>query len=258
MIRQDASSKTARLDTARVLPGGVFWIDASSHKSGCQCHWEIAQAANLVDHKNAEDTADPKHYVYTVRRWLQRRRESLLIFDGINSFHDGDLNYLRPFLPWDRRSSIIYTSTDRTLQKNQCLFERYHLLVPPLAAEGACKVLYNYLGIKEPTKEQFHRARELVFYCKYLPIGIDAVGHSLRARSMPIENFHVIHRSYWLFLPNLDGPDLADSPSSHSAPEFQSACSISCGQIPRYTNHLHRTRCNSLEPYSTHFLPEEP
>jgi hypothetical protein len=110
-------------------PGGVFWIDASSHKSGCQCYWEIAQAANLVDHKNAEDTGDPEHYVYTVRRWLQRRRESLLIiFDRINSSRDGDLNYLRPFLPWDRRSSIIYTSTDRTLQENQCLFEPYHLL----------------------------------------------------------------------------------------------------------------------------------
>ncbi|GES62041.1 hypothetical protein ATETN484_0007002200 [Aspergillus terreus] len=175
-------------------PGGVFWIDASSRESRCQCFWEIAQAANLIDHNNAEDAGDPEHYVSTVRTWLQMHREWLLIFDGVNFSHDGELNDFRLFLPWNTRSGIIYTSIDRTLSKKQRLFEPYNLFVRPLEAEDACKILYNHLRLKKPTKEQVLRARELVYHYECLPLAIDAVGHRLRAMSIPIENFHATHQ----------------------------------------------------------------
>ncbi|KAJ6094149.1 hypothetical protein N7467_002994, partial [Penicillium canescens] len=171
-------------------PGGVFWIDASSRESRCKCFWEIAQAARLIDHKNAEDAGDPEHYVSTVRTWLQMHQEWLLIFDGISFAHDDDINEFRHFLPWNKRSSIIYTSIDRTLQKKQRLFEPYRLLIPPLAAEDACKILYKDLGIKKPTKEQALRARELVEHYECLPLAIHAIGHRLRATNKPIDYYH--------------------------------------------------------------------
>lgn len=172
-------------------PGGVFWINAKSRESRRECFWKIAQAAGLIDYKNAEDAGDPEQYVSTVRNWLQMHQEWLLVFDGITFSRDDDISEFRPFLPWNSRCSIIYTSTDRTLQKKHRPFEPFCLSIPPLAAEDACKILYKDLGIEKPTKEQALRARELVEHYECLPLAIHAIGHRLRATNKQIETFHV-------------------------------------------------------------------
>lgn len=118
-------------------------------------------------------------------------QEWLLVFDGITFSRDDDISEFRPFLPWNSRCSIIYTSTDRTLQKKHRLFEPFCLSIPPLAAEDACKILYKDLGIEKPTKEQALRARELVEHYECLPLAIHAIGHRLRATNKQIETFHV-------------------------------------------------------------------
>ncbi|CEJ56419.1 Putative LipA and NB-ARC domain protein [Penicillium brasilianum] len=176
--------------------GGVFWIDAKSRESVYKCFWEIAQAATLVDHKEAEDSKhqESRTYVNAVRNWLQSRNEWLLIFDGITFDHDDDINDFRPFLPWNKRCSIIYTSIDATLRKKQRLFEPYCLTVPRLKVEDACRLLYKDLGIRRPTPDQASKATELVEHYECLPLAIHAIGHRLNATGKPIERYHVKHQ----------------------------------------------------------------
>ncbi|KAJ5155542.1 hypothetical protein N7492_008345 [Penicillium capsulatum] len=174
-------------------PGGIFWIDAKSRESAYKCFWEIAQAATLVDRKEAEDPEyqESRTYVSAVRNWLQTRHEWLLVFDGITFDHDVDINDFRHFLPWNKRCSIIYTSVDTTLRKKQRLYEPYCLAIPRLAVEDACKLLYKDLGIKKPTPEQALRAVQLVEHYECLPLAIHAIGHRLNATGKPIEKYRV-------------------------------------------------------------------
>jgi tRNA A37 threonylcarbamoyladenosine biosynthesis protein TsaE len=176
--------------------GGIFWIDAKSRESAYKGFWEIAQAATLVDHKEAEDPNYQKSrtYVNAVRNWLQSRNEWLLVFDGITFDHDDDINDFRPFLPWNRRCSIIYTSIDATLRKKQRLFEPYCLHMPRLKVEDACRLLYKDLGIRRPTVEQASKATELVEHYECLPLAIHAIGHRLNATGKPIERYRVKHQ----------------------------------------------------------------
>ncbi|KAJ5390586.1 uncharacterized protein N7496_001654 [Penicillium cataractarum] len=176
--------------------GGIFWIDAKSRESAYKCFWEIAQAATLVDHKEAEDPnyQESRTYVNAVRNWLQSRNEWLLIFDGITFDHDDDINDFRPFLPWNKRCSIIYTSIDATLRKKQRLFEPYCLSMPRLKVEDACRLLYKDLGIRRPTPDQASKATELVEHYECLPLAIHAIGHRLNATGKPIERYRVKHQ----------------------------------------------------------------
>ncbi|KAJ5095399.1 hypothetical protein NUU61_004755 [Penicillium alfredii] len=173
--------------------GGIFWIDAKSRESAYKCFWEIAQAAMLIDRKQAADREyqESRTYVNAVRNWLQTRHEWLLIFDGITFNHDDQLNEFRHFLPWNKRCSIIYTSIDTTLRKKQRLYEPYCLLIPRLHAKDACQLLYKDLGIKNPTPEQALRAMELVEHYDCLPLAIHAIGHRLNATGKPIEKYRV-------------------------------------------------------------------
>lgn len=174
-------------------PGGIFWIDAKSRESSYKCFWEIAQAATLIDAKEAEDPEyqQSQSYVTAVRNWLQTRHEWLLIFDGITFDHDDDINEFKAFLPWNKRCNIIYTSIDATLRKKQRLYEPYCLSMPRLSVEDACKLLFKDLGIKKPTPEQVSKATELVNYYECLPLAIHAIGHRLNATQKPIEKFRV-------------------------------------------------------------------
>lgn len=174
-------------------PGGIFWIDARSRESSYKCFWEIAQAATLIDRKEAEDPEyeQSQSYVNAVRNWLQSRQEWLLIFDGVTFDHDRDITEFKAFLPWNKRCSIIYTSIDATLRKKQRLFEPYCLSMPRLSVEDGCKLLFKELGTKKPTPEQVSRATEVVLYYECLPLAIHAVGHRLKATGTPIEKYRV-------------------------------------------------------------------
>ncbi|KAJ5167955.1 uncharacterized protein N7482_003549 [Penicillium canariense] len=176
--------------------GGIFWIDAKSRESAYKCFWEIAQAATLIDQREAKDPSyqESRTYVNAVRNWLQSRHEWLLIFDGITFDHDDDINDFRPFLPWNKRCNIIYTSIDATLRKKQRLFEPYCLSMPRLKVEDACRLLYKDLGIRRPTPEQASRATELVEHYECLPLAIHAIGHRLNATGKPIEKYRVKHQ----------------------------------------------------------------
>lgn len=174
-------------------PGGIFWVDAKSLQSTSNCFWDIAQAATLVDGHEVEklDLRTADRYVETVRNWFQSREEWLLVFDGLTFDKDEDINNFRQFLPFNKNSSIIYTSVNRTLRKKQRLFEPYCLTVQPLKVEEACKLLFKDLGIKWPSQKQIQKAKELVEYYQCLPLAIHAIGHRLNASSKPIETYQI-------------------------------------------------------------------
>ncbi|KAL1853436.1 hypothetical protein Plec18170_005433 [Paecilomyces lecythidis] len=174
-------------------PGGIFWIDAKSLQSTSNCFWDIAQAAALVDGHELEhpDVRIVDRYVEAVRNWFQSREEWLLVFDGLTFDKDEDINNFKQFLPFNKNSSIIYTSINRTLRKKQRLFEPYCLMIQPLKVEEACKLLFKDLGIKLPTKKQRQKAKELAEYYQCLPLAIHAIGHRLNASSKPIETYQI-------------------------------------------------------------------
>ncbi|PWY64673.1 catalytic protein [Aspergillus eucalypticola CBS 122712] len=174
-------------------PGGVFWVDAKSRQSTYKCFWDIAQAAALNEGEVFEypDTNTSQKYVDSVRNWLQTREEWLLVFDGVSFGQDSDLNNFRQFLPFNKMCSIIYTSVDKTLRKKQRLYEPFCLSVKPLEVTEACKLLFEDLGIRKPTKGQIKKATELVEYYECLPLAIHAISHRLAATSKPIERYHI-------------------------------------------------------------------
>lgn len=176
--------------------GGIFWIDAKSRESTAKCFWEIAQAATLIDKKEPREPGyqESRSYVNAVRQWLQTRHDWLLVFDGITFDHDEDINEFRPFLPWNKRCCVIYTSIDTTLRKKQRLFEPYCLSMPRMLVEDACKLLFRDLGIRRPSKEQAAKATEIVEHYECLPLAIHAIGHRLNATRKPIERYHVKHQ----------------------------------------------------------------
>lgn len=175
--------------------GGIFWIDAKSRESAYKCFWEIAQRANLIGRREAQDPKyqESRTYVTEVRDWLEKRDQWLMIYDGITFDHEDDINGFRLLLPWNKRCSIIYTSRDATLRRKSRLFEPYCISISRLSVQDACKLLFKDLGIKRPTHEQTLRATEIVEYYECLPLALHAVGHRLNATSKPIEKFKVRH-----------------------------------------------------------------
>ncbi|PYI10136.1 catalytic protein [Aspergillus sclerotiicarbonarius CBS 121057] len=176
-----------------IYPGGVFWVDAKSRQSTFKCFWDIAQAATLTDGQEFEypDTDTSQKYVESVRNWLQAREEWLLVFDGVTFNQDHDLNHFKQFLPFNKKCSIIYTSVDKTLRKKQRLYEPYCLMVRPLQVADACKLLFEDLAIRKPTKNQIRKATDLVNHYECLPLAIHAISHRLAATSKPIERYHI-------------------------------------------------------------------
>ncbi|KAJ6018950.1 hypothetical protein N7522_001017 [Penicillium canescens] len=174
-------------------PGGIFWIDAKSRESAYKCFWEIAQAATLVDHKEAVEPEyqETQRYVSAVRNWLQTRQDWLLVFDGVTFDRDDDINEFRSFLPWNRQCSIIYTSVDTTLRKKQRLYEPYCLMISRMHVEDACNLLFKDVGITRPTAEQISKATRIVEHYECLPLAIHAIGHRLNATGKPIEKYRV-------------------------------------------------------------------
>lgn len=175
-------------------PGGIFWVDAKSRQTTYKCYWEIAQAASLApdgQQFEASNSNIPQKFVEEVRNWLQTREEWLMVFDGVTFDQDEDLNHFKQILPFRKRSSIIYTSVDRTLARKQRLYEPYCLTISPLRGEDACKLLFKDIGIKTPSRRQLHKATAMVKHYECLPLAIHAISHRLSATGKPIESYQI-------------------------------------------------------------------
>ncbi|PGH04037.1 hypothetical protein GX51_03707 [Blastomyces parvus] len=173
--------------------GGIFWIDARSRESCCQCFWDIAERVSSTQQKESQDPdwRDRDKYISKVLKWFSSRQNWLVIFDGLSCDDDDEINEFKRFIPYNTNSSIIYTSVDRTLRKKRRLFEPFGLKVRPLSVEDARTLLFKDLNIKQPTSEQVRKATELVEHFECLPLAIHAMGHRLSATGKAIEKFRI-------------------------------------------------------------------
>ncbi|KKZ62538.1 hypothetical protein EMCG_02944 [[Emmonsia] crescens] len=173
--------------------GGIFWIDARSRESCCQCFWDIAERVSSTLQKESQDPdwRDRDKYIGKVLKWFSSRQNWLVVFDGLSCDDDNEINEFKTFIPYNTHSSIIYTSVDRTLRKKRRLFEPFGLKVRPLSVEDARNLLFKDLNIKQPTAEQVRKATELVEHFECLPLAIHAMGHRLSATGKAIEKFRI-------------------------------------------------------------------
>ncbi|PGH18031.1 hypothetical protein AJ79_00657 [Helicocarpus griseus UAMH5409] len=173
--------------------GGIFWIDARSRESCCQCFWDIAEKISSTQEGESQDPEwrDRDKYIGKVLKWFGSRENWLVVFDSLSCDDDDEINEFKRFIPYNKNSSIIYTSLDRTLRKKRRLFEPFGLKVRPLSVEDARKLLFKDLGIKQPTAEQLRKATELVEHFECLPLAIHAMGHRLSATGKPIEKYRI-------------------------------------------------------------------
>lgn len=171
-------------------PDGVFWIDGSSSSSAQDAFDEIAQV--LKKGYNVPEQADLTNAsIQVVHDYLHLKKKWLLIFDGVPPLEsDQDIDNFTTFFPVEvKHGSILYTSVDRTLTKNEKLHAPYLLQMPPLSIEDACKMIFHRLDIKRPTQMQVHKACMVARHYEGLPLAIYAVGKYLSSNEKPIERF---------------------------------------------------------------------
>ncbi|KEF62422.1 uncharacterized protein A1O9_00394 [Exophiala aquamarina CBS 119918] len=172
-------------------PAGCFWVDCKSHESRSKSFWEIAQAVAIlgIDHPRDSAWDECSKFVDSVRRWFESQEGWLLVFDGVTTDNDDDIQAFVSFIPDRPGNSIIYTSVDRTLAKRQRLLNPAGIKVFPLSQYDACCILYKNLGIKEPTPAQAKKATQLVKHYECLPLAIHAASHMLIARGTSLEKY---------------------------------------------------------------------
>lgn len=170
---------------------GCFWVDCKTHESRSKSYWEIAQAVAIlgIDHPISSAWDESSKFVDSVRKWFESQEGWLLVFDGVTTDNDDDIQAFVPFIPDRSGNNIIYTSVDRTLARRQRLLNPAGIKVFPLSQRDACSILYKNLGIKEPTAVQAKKSSQLVKHYECLPLAIHAASHMLIARGTSLEKY---------------------------------------------------------------------
>lgn len=170
------------------FPGGVFWIRAKSEQEITDGFWKIAREAAL---KPSMVDEDPKvldnhdQFVKLVKKWLNHRSDWLLILDGIH-FDDS----LRRFIPDSTNTSIIYTSTEKSVSGDHHFMSPQILKLPPLSAREAQHLLLRELGKKDPfLQDDLRHSMELVQAMQFLPVVIHIVAQRLKATDEPLARY---------------------------------------------------------------------
>ena len=192
-------------------PAGCFWVDCKTKESRAKSFWDIAQAVAVLEPASNESS----RFVEAVRKWFEAREGWLLVFDGVTTDNDDDIEALLSFIPDRSGNNIIYTSVDRTLAKRQRLLNPAGVKVFPLSQHDACTLLYKNLGIR-PNDAQVKKAHQLVKHYECLPLAIHAAAHALIARGVSLEKFSPGTSNYRLAEPYLD---ILAALREHSHPE---------------------------------------
>ncbi|OAL38649.1 hypothetical protein AYO20_01855 [Fonsecaea nubica] len=199
-------------------PAGCFWVDSKTKESRSKSFWDIAQAVAILGNDEPRDPGwdESSRFVDTVRKWFESREGWLLVFDGVTTDNDEDIEALVSYIPDRSGNNIIYTSVDRTLAKRQRLLNPAGVKVFPLSQHDACALLYKNLGIRTPTEMQAKKAMQLVKHYECLPLAIHAAAHALIARGTSLEKFSPGTSDHRLADPYLD---IISSLREHSHPE---------------------------------------
>ncbi|KAF8859266.1 hypothetical protein BDZ45DRAFT_364195 [Acephala macrosclerotiorum] len=171
------------------FPGGIFWLRAKSETELTAGFWDIACKAalkSMTDHEDMDSSQAHELFIKQVRKWLERRHEWLLVLDGIHFSH----GLLRKFIPDSKNTSLIYTSTEKSVIGDHHFMNPQIIKLPLLSAREAQKLLLLELGRQEP----FHRddmkySMELVQSMGFLPVVIHAVAKRLKSTDEPLSKF---------------------------------------------------------------------
>ncbi|KIW89091.1 uncharacterized protein Z519_10576 [Cladophialophora bantiana CBS 173.52] len=199
-------------------PAGCFWVDSKTKESRSKSFWDIAQAVAILGKDEPRDPGwdESSRFVDTVRKWFETREGWLLIFDGVTTDNDDDIEAFVSYIPDRSGNNIIYTSVDRTLAKRQRLLNPAGVKVFPLSQHDACALLYKNLGIRSPNETQVKKATQLVKHYECLPLAVHAAAHALIARGTSLEKFSPGTSDHRLADPYLD---IISALREHSHPE---------------------------------------
>lgn len=172
------------------FPGGIFWLRAKSTAELAAGYWDIARKAALKHAVDKEDVAglqDPQQFIKMVKKWLNRRENWLLVLDGI---HFDDVENLRKFIPDGKNTSIIYTSTEKSVSGDHHFMNPQVIRLPRLLAQEAQRLLLLELDRREPfSKADLNHSGDLVEKMEYLPVVIHAVAQRLKTTEEPLSRF---------------------------------------------------------------------
>ncbi|RDL32574.1 uncharacterized protein BP5553_09030 [Venustampulla echinocandica] len=171
-------------------PGGIFWLRAKSKTELAAGFWDIARKAVLKDTANKEDIIspeDPQQFIKIVKKWLNRRHDWLMVLDGI---HFDDSEALRKFIPDSTNTSLIYTSTEKSVSRSHHFMNPQIIRLPLLSAREAQQLLLLELDKREPfSKDDLKHSMELVQAMGLLPVVIHAVAQRLKLTDEPLSKF---------------------------------------------------------------------
>lgn len=170
-------------------PGGIFWLRAKSTDELALGYWDIAKKTVFKETANKEDFSrnDPQQFIKMVKKWLNHRQEWLLVFDGI---HFGDIDGLTQFIPDNKNTSIIYTSTEKAVSGDHHFMNPQVIRLPALSAREAQSLLLLELAKREPfQKDDLKYSMELVQAMGFLPIVIHTVAQRLKMTDEPLSKF---------------------------------------------------------------------
>lgn len=170
------------------FPGGIFWLRAKSETELAAGFWDIARRAALQRVAGAEDATgsldDPEEFIQMVKQWLNNRHDWLMVLDGIRFANSAAL---RKFIPDSTNTSLIYTSTEKSVMGDHHFMNPQLIRLPLLSAREAQTLLLLELGRMEPfAKDDLKYSMELVQSMGFLPVVIHAVASRLKTTDEPL------------------------------------------------------------------------
>jgi hypothetical protein len=171
------------------FPGGIFWVRAKSSSEFTAGYWDIARHAALkhLSPESRSSFGDPEQFMGIVRNWLNKRRDWLMVLDGIQF---DSMSELQKYVPDSEGTALIYTSTDRSASGDHHWMNPQIIKLPLLSARAAQELLLLELGRRKPfSVEDLKNSMELVQSLGLLPVVIHAVAQRLKVTNEPLARF---------------------------------------------------------------------
>ena len=173
-------------------PGGVFWIRCKSLQELEYGYWDMARTVASSRVKHLDEATDTKKMIRAVHRWLSVNEEWLLVLDGVHF----DYENLEDFIPFTKRTSIIYTSTEKTTPEDYQFDNPQVIALESLSAREAQELLLEEMGKSKPwNSDDLSRAQELVQLMERLPLMIHVAALHLKATREPLSKYLRSYRS---------------------------------------------------------------
>lgn len=172
------------------FPGGIFWVRAKSQTEFAAGYWDIARKATLK-HLSKEDIhaagEDSEQFMKIVKKWLNHRKNWLMVIDGI---HFDSMEALQKYIPDCKDACLIYTSTEKAVSGDYHWMNPQIIKLPLLSAREAQELLLLELGKSAPfSTDDLKQSMQLVQSMGFLPVVINSVAQRLKTTDEPLSKF---------------------------------------------------------------------